>query len=213
MASKTNSGANGDSGDYDDEMFKQLLDGDTECVKRCLETTRDNLQHIDDPYPMGLIIDTRSPFGLHLVIDMELAGKGLSSGFEAEAVINKLRAKGGYQSALEKAVATLLAENEAKTKAGEIPISFGITNRLSWEARLRDYAAKVDDYYRDNLDGIVAMFKQLESVLRSDQYPVAIIEPYQTAYLTVTAPAKKPQRPTTSPWESGSKKMGNRLRR
>ncbi len=190
MASKTSSRAFGDSGRYDEETRKKLLGGDAALVDRCLETTWYNLQHIDDPYPMGLIIDTRSPFGLHLVIDMAIAGEGLRSHFEAEALISKLRDKGQYQSALERAIALIQEENDASEKAGEIPISFGITDRLSWEATLRNMAVKVDDYYRENLAELVAMFKQLESVLRSDLYPVAFIEPCQIAYMTLKAPVE-----------------------
>jgi len=182
---KTSSRSNGGSGNANDECFKKLLGGDTERVDRCLENTRYNLQHCDEPYPMGLIIDTRSPFGLHLVIDMEIAGQDVSSGLEADAVIRDLRATGHYQAALEKAVATVVEEHDAEAKTGDIPIALGIADRLSWEATLRNIAAQVDDYYRENLEAIVAMFKQLEAVLRPDLYPVAIIEPGQTAYLTI----------------------------
>ncbi|HTU89530.1 MAG TPA: hypothetical protein VMF69_05480, partial [Gemmataceae bacterium] len=73
--------------------------------------------------------------------------------------------------------------NDASAKTGDIPIALGITDRLSWEATLRNMAAQVDAYYRENLEAIIAMFKQLEAVLRSDLYPVAIIEPCQSACL------------------------------
>lgn len=189
---KTSSRPNGDSGNSDDECFKKLLGGDTERVDQCLETTRYNLQHSDVPYPMGLIIDTRSPFGLHLVIDMEIAGQGVSSGLEVDAVIRDLRATGQYQATLEKAVASVLEENDAKAKTGDIPITLGIADRLSWEATLRNYAAEVDNYYRENLEAIVAMFKQFEAVLRPDLYPVAIIEHCKIAYLTLKATIKGP---------------------
>jgi len=163
----------------------KLLTGDTELISGCLEATRYNLDESDELYPLGLIIDTRSRFGAHLAIDMEMAGRPLQSHFEADRDINELRSKGTYQAALEKAAARVLDQNAAKEAVGEIPIALGVANRLSWEGTLRDYAAKVDDYYRENLEAIIALFRQCEAKLTFGDHPVVIIEPNQTAYLVV----------------------------
>lgn len=162
-----------------------LLSENDDLMEVCLEGTRYNLLHTDEPFPLGLIIDTRSPFGAHMCIDMEIAGITVESALEANHVIRELQAKGHFQSALEKAAATVLEYNTAKEKTGDIPWVLGIASRLTWEDTLRNIAAKVDPYYREDLEAIVALFKQAEAALASGQYLATVIEPGQTWYIII----------------------------
>lgn len=155
----------------------RLFSGNTELLNRCLWDTLDNLRETDEPFPLGLVIDTRSSLGAHLAIDMEIAGETPRSYFETAAVINKLEATGEYQAALEKAAAIVLGNNEAKAKMGDIPIALGVADRLAWEATLRNYAVEVDDYYHQHIEEIVSLFNQCLATLTAGRCPVAIIEP------------------------------------
>jgi hypothetical protein len=108
----------------------RLLFGNTELLNRCLWDILDNLRETDELFPLGLVIDTRSSFGAHLAIDMEMAGETPRSHFETAAIINKLEATGAYQAVLEKPAPTVLGNNETKAKTGDIPIALGVADHL-----------------------------------------------------------------------------------
>lgn len=163
----------------------KILAGNTELLNESVEDIIGMLKDADDPFPLGMIIDTRSKFGAHLAIDIELAGEKPRSHFEAGKVIKSFQETGQYQAALDKAATTVLELNAAKKEKGEIPIYLGVADRLSWESKLREYAAQVDDYYRDNLEAIVSLFKQCEAKVTGSLCPVVVIEHYQTAYFLV----------------------------